>query len=95
MPWDEGRNFAFLEGEDWSPEQSTMSDVDKLALTASVLAADNLPSYHREIGKVMKVGAWWRWVNRWTAEEDRHSTLIRNFLMVTRAVDPVELSAFG
>ena len=91
VPWDKGRNFAFLDGEDWSPEQSTMSDVDKLALTASLLAADNLPSYHREIGKVMTVGAWWRWVNRWTAEEDRHSTLIRNFLMATRAVDPVEL----
>ena len=36
-------------------------------------------------------GAWWRWVGRWTAEENRHEIMIRNYLMVTRAVDPVEL----
>lgn len=91
VPWDEGRNFAFLGGEDWSPEQSHLADVDKLALTVAVIISDNLPSYHREIGKTMHAGMWWRWVNRWTAEEDRHSILIRNYLMATRAVDPVEL----
>jgi acyl-[acyl-carrier-protein] desaturase len=91
VPWEEGRSFAFLGGEDWSPEQSKLGDVDKLALTIAVIISDNLPSYHREIGKTMHKGMWWRWVNRWTAEEDRHSILIRNFLMATRAVDPVEL----
>jgi acyl-[acyl-carrier-protein] desaturase len=65
--------------------------VAKLALTVSVLIADNLPSYHREIGKYLRTGAWWRWVGRWTAEENRHEIMIRNYLMVTRAVDPVEL----
>ena len=29
--------------------------------------------------------------NRWTAEENRHSTALRDYLVVTRAVDPVEL----
>ncbi|MDE1670710.1 acyl-ACP desaturase [Nocardia gipuzkoensis] len=91
VPWDDGRNFAFLGGTDWSPEQSELSDTAELALTVSVLIADNLPSYHREIGKYLRTGAWWRWVGRWTAEENRHEIMIRNYLMVTRAVDPVQL----
>ncbi|WP_040782476.1 acyl-ACP desaturase [Nocardia pneumoniae] len=91
VPWDNGRNFAFLGGTDWAPEQSELSDTAKLALTVSVLIADNLPSYHREVGKYLRTGAWWRWVGRWTAEENRHEIMIRNYLMVTRAVDPVEL----
>lgn len=91
VPWDDGRNFAFLGGEDWDPTQSELSDTARLALTVSVLIADNLPSYHREIGKYLRTGAWWRWVGRWTAEEARHSIVIRNYLMVTRACDPVEL----
>ncbi|WP_431956734.1 acyl-ACP desaturase [Nocardia lijiangensis] len=91
VPWDDGRNFAFLGGDDWVPEQSELSEVAKLALTVSVLIADNLPSYHREIGKYLRTGAWWRWVGRWTAEENRHEIMIRNYLMVTRSVDPVDL----
>lgn len=91
VPWDDGRNFAFLGGTDWEQSQSGLGDIAKLALTVSVLVADNLPSYHREIGKYLRIGAWWRWVGRWTAEENRHEIMIRNYLMVTRAVDPVEL----
>ncbi|RDI59074.1 acyl-ACP desaturase [Nocardia pseudobrasiliensis] len=91
VPWDDGRNFGFLGGTDWEPGQSELGEVAKLALTVSVLIADNLPSYHREIGKYLRTGPWWRWVGRWTAEENRHEIMIRNYLMVTRAVDPVEL----
>ncbi|MFE6919617.1 acyl-ACP desaturase [Nocardia sp. NPDC057663] len=91
VPWADGRNFAFLGGTDWTPEQSELSETAKLALTVSVLVADNLPSYHRELGKHLRTGPWWRWVGRWTAEENRHEIMIRNYLMVTRAVDPVAL----
>ncbi|MBL1076025.1 acyl-ACP desaturase [Nocardia sp. 2] len=91
VPWDDGRNFVFLGGTDWEPGQSTLSEVSKAALTVSVLIADNLPAYHREVGKYLRTGPWWRWVGRWTAEENRHEILIRNYLMVTRAVDPVAL----
>ncbi|MFE3055408.1 acyl-ACP desaturase [Nocardia sp. NPDC059239] len=91
VPWDDGRNFQFLGGTDWEPAQSDLSEVAKTALTVSVLIADNLPAYHREVGKYLRSGPWWRWVGRWTAEENRHEILIRNYLMVTRAVDPVAL----
>ncbi|WP_067681887.1 acyl-ACP desaturase [Nocardia miyunensis] len=91
VPWDEGRNFAFLGGTDWEPGQSELGEVAKVALTVGVLIADNLPSYHREVGKYLRTGPWWRWVGRWTAEENRHGIMLRNYLVVTRAVDPVEL----
>jgi acyl-[acyl-carrier-protein] desaturase len=35
--------------------------------------------------------AWGTWVNRWTAEEGRHAYCIRDYLLVTRGVDPNEL----
>ncbi|MEU1428038.1 acyl-ACP desaturase [Nocardia sp. NPDC005746] len=91
VPWSDGRNFQAMGGTDWDPAQSELSEVAKTALTVSVLIADNLPSYHRELGKHLRTGPWWRWVGRWTAEENRHEILIRNFLMVTRAVDPIAL----
>ncbi|GAB3209401.1 acyl-ACP desaturase [Nocardia tengchongensis] len=91
VPWDSGRNFQAMGGTDWEPSQSELSEVSKTALTVGVLIADNLPSYHRELGKYLRTGPWWRWVGRWTAEENRHEILIRNFLMVTRAVDPIAL----
>ncbi|AIJ24001.1 acyl-ACP desaturase [Amycolatopsis methanolica] len=92
VPWSEGRNFADLGGEAWDPEQSRVSPVARTALEVNLLTEDNLPSYHREIERAFgRDGAWGTWVHRWTAEEGRHGICIRDYLLVTRAVDPVEL----
>src|ERR1700710_2231130 len=92
VPWDEGRNFAFLGGEDWSPEQSRLDQTAKAAMFVNLLTEDNLPSYHREIAtRCGRDGAWGEWVGRWTAEEGRHGVALRDYLVVTRGVDPVEL----
>ena len=92
VPWDEGRNFAFLGGEDWSPEQSRLDETAKAAMFVNLLTEDNLPSYHREIAtRFGRDGAWGTWVGRWTAEEDRHGVALRDYLVVTRGVDPVAL----
>src|SRR6476469_2416521 len=92
VPWDEGRNFAFLGGEDWSPEQSRLDDTAKAAMFVNLLTEDNLPSYHREIAtRFGRDGAWGQWVGRCTAEEGRHGIALRDYLVVTRGVDPVAL----
>jgi acyl-[acyl-carrier-protein] desaturase len=92
VPWSEGRDFAFLGGEDWSPEQSRLDETAKAALVTNLLTEDNLPSYHREIAvNFGRDGAWGTWVGRWTAEENRHGIALRDYLVVTRGVDPVEL----
>ncbi|MBU3066820.1 acyl-ACP desaturase [Nocardia sp. NEAU-G5] len=92
VPWDDGRNFAAMGGQDWDPSQSQLSEVAKAAMVTNLLTEDNLPSYHREIAEnFSQDGAWGTWVGRWTAEENRHGIVIRDYLVVTRAVDPVAL----
>jgi acyl-[acyl-carrier-protein] desaturase len=92
VPWSQGRDFAELGGEAWDPEQSKVSPIARTALEVNLLTEDNLPSYHREIERAFgRDGAWGTWVHRWTAEEGRHGICIRDYLLVTRAVDPVEL----
>ncbi|HEY3477421.1 MAG TPA: acyl-ACP desaturase [Streptomyces sp.] len=92
VPWSQGRDFAELGGEAWDPEQSRVSPIARTALEVNLLTEDNLPSYHREIERAFgRDGAWGTWVHRWTAEEGRHGICIRDYLLVTRAVDPVEL----
>jgi acyl-[acyl-carrier-protein] desaturase len=92
IPWSDGKNFYALGGQDWDPEESKLSDVAQVAMVQNLLTEDNLPSYHREIAMNFGMdGAWGTWVNRWTAEENRHGIALRDYLVVTRAVDPVEL----
>jgi acyl-[acyl-carrier protein] desaturase len=92
VPWSQGRDFAFLGGEDWTPEDSPLDPVARTAMVVNLLTEDNLPSYHREIAtRFGREGAWGQWVGRWTAEEGRHAIAIRDYLVTTRGVDPVEL----
>ncbi|MEO7125680.1 MAG: acyl-ACP desaturase [Nakamurella sp.] len=92
VPWSQGRDFAFLGGEDWRPEESALDPVAKTAMVVNLLTEDNLPSYHHEIAtRFGRDGAWGQWVGRWTAEEGRHAIALRDYLVVTRGVDPVEL----
>jgi acyl-[acyl-carrier-protein] desaturase len=93
VPWSEGRNFdGVLNGEAWDPSQSPVSEVARTALVVNLLTEDNLPSYHRDIYESFGMdGAWGTWIGRWTAEEGRHGIAIRDYLLTTRAVDPVSL----
>ena len=93
VPWSEGRNFdGLLGGDAWQPGDSDLPDVARTALIVNLLTEDNLPSYHHEIATLFgRDGAWGTWVHRWTAEEGRHGIAIRDYLTVTRGVDPVAL----
>ena len=92
VPWSDGKNYYALGGQDWDPDESKLSDVAQVAMVQNLLTEDNLPSYHREIAMNFGMdGAWGSWVNRWTAEENRHGIALRDYLVVTRAIDPVEL----
>ena len=93
IPWSDARNFdGVLGGEPWSPEDKAISDVARSSLVVNLLTEDNLPSYHHEIAILFgRDAAWGDWVHRWTAEEGRHGIAIRDYLLTSRAVDPVEL----
>jgi len=93
VPWSEGRNYdGPLGGDSWRPEQSKVEPAVATALAVNLLTEDNLPSYHFEIATLFgRDRAWGTWVHRWTAEEGRHGQAIRDYLLVTRACDPVAL----
>src|ERR1700752_2734437 len=92
IPWSDGKNYYALGGQDWDPDQSQLSEVAQVSMLQNLLTEDNLPSYHREIAMNFGMdGPWGQWVNRWTAEENRHGIALRDYLVVTRAIDPIEL----
>lgn len=91
VPWADGRNFAFLGGEDFDPDQPTSVPADvSTALLALLLTKDNMPSYHRVMAqKASLFGAWHEVIGSWTAEDNRHAIALRDYLVVSRLVDPV------
>jgi acyl-[acyl-carrier-protein] desaturase len=90
VPWSQGRDFE--DGYEWSAEEVSLSDTVRSALFVNLLTEDNLPYYFRTIEAMFgRDSAWGEWSRRWTAEEGRHSIVIRDYLTVTRAIDPVHL----
>ena len=90
VPWEEaGRNDPRAP---WEPSHVPMDEVVRRALVVNLLTEDNLPYYTAKI--LLMFGAdhpWGAWARRWTAEEGRHSIVIRDYLTVTRSVDPKAL----
>jgi acyl-[acyl-carrier-protein] desaturase len=90
VPYSQGRDFD--EGYEWSPEETSVPETVRSSLFVNLLTEDNLPYYFRTIEATFgRQNAWGEWNRRWTAEEGRHSIVIRDYLTVTRAVDPVAL----
>ena len=92
VPWGRGRDFTGDGGLAWAPEQSRLPEAVRAAFELNLLTEDNLPSYHHELAvRLGRAGAWGAWVHRWTAEEARHAISIRDYLLLSRAVDPIAL----
>ena len=89
VPFELGRNY---EKEPWQPADSRLGGIAQTALELNLLTEDNLPSYHFSLMEMFGgEGPWGEWIRRWTAEEGRHSIAIRDYLTVTRGVDPTGL----
>jgi acyl-[acyl-carrier-protein] desaturase len=89
VPWSRGVDFE--PGYEWEPD-AAMADEVRSALFVNLLTEDNLPYYFRTIESMFgRDSAWGEWARRWTAEEGRHSIVIRDYLTITRALDPVAL----
>ncbi|PRC42524.1 acyl-ACP desaturase [Mycobacterium sp. ITM-2017-0098] len=89
VPFDQGENFAFLGGRDWDASDVTLPKPITDALEILLITKDNLAGYHRELVEHFLLEAkWGRWMGRWTAEEHLHAIALRNYLVVTREVDP-------
>jgi acyl-[acyl-carrier-protein] desaturase len=90
IPYRLGRDF---DKEPWTPDQPRLTGVAQTAFEVNLLTEDNLPSYHRLIHGMFGQGdgAWINWIGRWTAEEGRHAIVLRDYLTVTRNLDPIAL----
>ncbi len=89
VPFDRGENFAFLGGRDWEPSDATLPRVITDACEILLILKDNLAGHHRELVEHFILEDYWgRWLGRWTAEEHLHAIALREYLVVTREVDP-------
>jgi len=90
VPWSLGRDFE--PGQPWDPEEFPLPEAVRSALFLNLLTEDNLPYYFHSISWLFSEHEiWGEWNRRWTAEEHRHSIVIRDWMTVTRALDPVAL----
>ncbi|MFM8957073.1 MAG: acyl-ACP desaturase, partial [Actinomycetota bacterium] len=97
VPWSRGKDFT--PGQPWSPDDAdfgdggwTLPDAVRAALFVNLLTEDNLPYYTRDISTIFGGdSAYGAWARNWTAEEGRHAIAIRDYLTVSRALDPVDL----
>ena len=86
VPYEQGRNYI---EEPWVPADSALPDIAQTALEVNLLTEDNLPYYHLSLWRTFgEDEAWGAWVRRWTAEEGRHAIVLRDYLTVTRGIDP-------
>ena len=89
VPYEKGRNYV---EEPWEPTDSHLSEISRISLEVNLLTEDNLPYYHLALWETFgRDGVWGEWVRRWTAEEGRHAIVLRDYLTVTRGLDPVAL----
>ena len=91
VPWSRAGDFE--PDYEWEPSETDVPAPVRAALYVNLLTEDNLPYYFRDIHRMYgwADGAWGEWTRRWTAEEGRHAIVIRDYLTVTRAIDPVWL----
>jgi acyl-[acyl-carrier-protein] desaturase len=90
VPWSRGRDF--VPGEAWDEGAPKLPDAVVSALFVNLLTEDNLPYYFETIEHVFGGDSvWGAWSRRWTAEEGRHAIVMRDYMTVSRLVDPVAL----
>jgi len=90
VPYSDGQDFE--KGYEWSPAESPLNQGVRSALYVNLLTEDNLPYYYRIIDVMFgSEGAFGEWNRRWTAEEGRHSIVIRDYVTTARLTDPIEL----
>ena len=91
VPWERGRDMG-PDSTPWSEAETVLPEAVRSSLFVNLLTEDNLPYYFRTIEATFGAdSAWGTWVRRWTAEEGRHSIVLRDYLTVTRSLDPVAL----
>ncbi len=65
-----------------------VADSARVALTLNLLTEEGLPHFHRLIAEHFGSDTFWgMWNNLWTAEEDRHGNILRDYIRDSRLVN--------
>jgi acyl-[acyl-carrier-protein] desaturase len=89
VPWGIGEDYN---SKPWHPDQSPFRPEIVSVLETNLLTEDNLPYYHSIIAANIPEGsALAEWNGIWTAEEATHSAAIRDYMLLTRVMDPAVL----
>lgn len=89
VPWERAER---LQKDGFNYGASSLPDGVGSALLVNLLTEDNLPWYTRTISRMFGGdSAWGTWAQRWTAEEGKHSIVMRDYMLVSGLVDPKHL----
>jgi acyl-[acyl-carrier-protein] desaturase len=69
-----------------------LPDSVRVALALNLLTEEGLPHFHRLVSQYMgHDGVWAEWNNLWTAEEDRHGCVLRDYVREARVYNMAAL----
>jgi acyl-[acyl-carrier-protein] desaturase len=91
VDYDKAESFT-ADKKPWQPEQYPLLPGIRSAILVNLLTEDNLPYYTNTILQgVPEDHPLQVWGRQWTSEEWRHSDVIRDWVLTSRAIDPQEL----
>ncbi|WP_342430742.1 acyl-ACP desaturase [Neobacillus sp. FSL H8-0543] len=90
LPWDKAMDFKRVP---WDESQITLPSSVIIAVETALLTEVNLPWFTSHLDQTFKgsLTVIKDFVHTWTAEEDQHSNLLENYLLITRNVEPMRL----
>ncbi|MGA7834684.1 MAG: acyl-ACP desaturase [Acidimicrobiales bacterium] len=87
--WGDGEDFG---ERPWSAEQYPLPDGVRSSIYVNLLTEDNLPYYTDSILAHAPAGHPIReWTCQWTMEENRHSMVMRDWVHISRCINPTTL----
>jgi acyl-[acyl-carrier-protein] desaturase len=89
LDWGSGTSFS---DKAWSPEDYPLADGVRSSIYVNLLTEDNLPYYTNSILTHTRDGHPLRqWSQQWTMEENRHAMVMRDWVHISRCIDPTVL----
>ena len=89
IDWGQGQNFGT---HPWSETDYPIADGVRSSIYVNLLTEDNLPYYTSTLlAHAPKDHPIRDWNHQWTMEENRHSMVMRDWVHVTRCIDPTLL----
>ncbi len=87
LPVDEGTNNE-KELKELRDRARGIPDSVRVALALNILTEEGLPHFHRIVAEHLGSSTFWsQWNNLWTAEEDRHGNILRDYVRDSRLLN--------